>query len=164
MTAEGAGRVAPGCRQRNSHTSRISASTISGGRMRARRSAARAWLSAFGHVRFVTNSGSTSAARVGSGATPVGVLRAAIGIGSFSPSLKIWRRPAASDLDALDRQALQVGRRILGIEHLAVEEGLFAARGRDWNLVGLDAEVLGGFAPKVFAVDLLDQRLDIDVG
>ncbi len=40
----------------------------------------------------------------------------------------------SADFDALDRQALEVGARIVGIEHLAVEEGLLAARGRRRDL------------------------------
>src|ERR1700730_4118408 len=37
-------------------------------------------------------------------------------------------RPGRSDIDALDRKALQIGARIVRIEYLAVEECLLAAR------------------------------------
>ena len=51
-------------------------------------------------------------------------------------------------------EALEVGRRILRIEHLAVEEGLLAARGRGRDVGRRHAERLGGLAPDVLAVDL----------
>src|SRR5262249_52707195 len=38
------------------------------------------------------------------------------------------RRPGGSSFEALDEEALQIRVGVLGIEHLAVEEGLFAAR------------------------------------
>src|SRR6185369_10179833 len=69
---------------------------------------------------------------------------------------------APSDFDALDRERFQIGSRIFGIEHLAVEEGLLAARGGGWNLRGCDTEGLGSIAPHVFAVDLADQRLAVE--
>ena len=68
------------------------------------------------------------------------------------------------DLDAFDREALEIGGGIFGIENLAVEEGLLAARGRGRDVGGGNAERLGGFAPHVLAVDLLDQRLGVGVG
>src|SRR5260370_3791787 len=69
--------------------------------------------------------------------------------------------PLRSDLNTLDGQGFQIGRRIFRIEYLAVEESLVAARlgGRD---IGCgDAEILGGFLPEVLAVDLGDQRLGV---
>src|SRR5712691_973788 len=68
----------------------------------------------------------------------------------------------SSDLNALDGQGLQIRRRILGIEHLAVEEGLLAARLRRRNIGGRDAHFLGRLAPEILAVDLADQRLGVE--
>src|ERR1700712_3230373 len=75
-----------------------------------------------------------------------------------SPSRTLTR----SDLDALDGEALEIGRRIFRIENLAVEEGLFAARRGRWNVRRGDVELLGGLFPKVLAVDLGDQRLGVE--
>src|SRR5687768_7995393 len=66
-----------------------------------------------------------------------------------------------SDFDALDRKTLQVRGGIGRIEHLAVEEGLLAARTRFRNVGRGNAEPLGGLAPEILAVDLVDQRLDV---
>ncbi len=56
---------------------------------------------------------------------------------------RVRRGPAcSSDLDTLDRQALEVRVRIFRIEHLAVEEGLLAARRRGRNVGRRDAERL----------------------
>ncbi len=59
-----------------------------------------------------------------------------------------------SDLNTLDRQRLQIRSRIPGIEHLAVEEGLLAARGRGRNIGSGNAQLLGGVLPEIFAVHL----------
>src|SRR4051812_30963762 len=67
-----------------------------------------------------------------------------------------------SDINTLDRQGLQIRSRIFRIEHLAVEEGLLAARGRSRDLGRGDAERLGRVAPHIFAVDLADQRLAVE--
>src|ERR1700687_3280706 len=69
-----------------------------------------------------------------------------------------------SHLDALDRQALVVGGGLVGIEHLAVEERLLAARGRRRNVRGGDAESLGGLAPQILAVHFPDERLAVETG
>src|SRR5450631_3062290 len=69
--------------------------------------------------------------------------------------------PLRSDVNTLDGQGLQIRRRILGIEHLAVEEGLLAARGGGRDIGGGNAELLGRVLPEVFAVDLGDQRLGV---
>src|SRR6266705_3597481 len=66
-----------------------------------------------------------------------------------------------SDFSALDREALEIGRWVFGIEDFAVEEGLLAARCRGRNVGSLDRERLCGFAPDVFAVDLVNQRLHV---
>src|SRR5262245_31877347 len=87
--------------------------------------------------------------------SPVRLSRAACSLLSFSGG--------STDLGALDREALEVGAWIVGIENLAVEEGLLAARGRGRNLVGRHTEILCGLAPKVLAVHLLDERLGIEV-
>ena len=57
----------------------------------------------------------------------------------------------------------EIGLGIRGIEHLAVEEGLLAAR-RGLGNVGVGgADVLGGLAPQVLAIDLADDRLGVEV-
>src|SRR6478672_3356203 len=71
-------------------------------------------------------------------------------------------RPCSNSyVNTLDRQGLQIGRGIFGIEHLAVEEGLLAARGRGRD-VG-DAKLLRRVFPEILAVDLSDQRLGVEV-
>src|SRR5262245_13291164 len=104
--------------QSTCHTVRMSPSVMRGG---STRTAAR--LSA-GTTRLLKKSGfgaskrSTSALRAGSG-TAGWVLRAGMFI---SGSLRRSRNAAVSysHLDALDRQALEIGGRILRIEHFAV--------------------------------------------
>src|SRR4051794_9575438 len=66
-----------------------------------------------------------------------------------------------SNLSPFDRKALEIGQRIFGIEYLAVEERLLAARRRGWNVGSLDREFLGGGAPDVFAVDLVYEGLHV---
>ena len=71
-------------------------------------------------------------------ATAHGGAASALSSGMFIDVFSVAsREPAAlrrgphwsQTVDALDRQALEVGLRIVRIEHLAVEEGLLAARG-----------------------------------
>src|SRR5713101_893879 len=69
-----------------------------------------------------------------------------------------------SDVNTLDGQRLEVRRRIFGIEHLAVEEGLLAARLGGRDIGGGNAQGLGGIAPDVLTVDLGDQRLGVIAG
>src|SRR5712672_926092 len=69
--------------------------------------------------------------------------------GMFIAWLSASSVTSGSHLDALDRQALEIGRGVGGIEHLAVEKGLLAARGRRRDIGGDDAERLGGLAPQV---------------
>src|SRR4029453_6988266 len=67
-----------------------------------------------------------------------------------------------SDLNTLDRQRLQIRSRIFRIEHLAVEEGLLAARGRSRNVGSGDSHRLGSLFPEILTVDLGDQRLGVE--
>src|SRR4051794_3591125 len=52
--------------------------------------------------------------------------------------------------ELLDRERGQVGGRVLGVEDLAVEEGLAAAAGAARRLGGLHAGHLGGAPPEAF--------------
>src|SRR5437762_3578350 len=63
----------------------------------------------------------------------------------------------ASHFGALDRQALEVGHGVFGVEDLAVEEGLLAARGRRGDLLRGNVQRLCGLAPQILALDFLDQ-------
>src|SRR5439155_16059663 len=67
-----------------------------------------------------------------------------------------------SDINTLDRQGLQIRSGILGIEHLAVEEGLLAAGSRSRDVRSSDAERLGGLFPEILAIDLGDHRLGVE--
>src|SRR5712691_2137696 len=69
---------------------------------------------------------------------------------------------AHSHFEALDEEALEIGAGIGGVEDLAVEEGLLAARRRRRNIGRRHRELLRGRAPEVLAVDLLDQRLAVE--
>src|SRR5262245_22147718 len=155
-TRDGGGRVEPALRQSSSQTARVSAITTSGGSTRTRSSPSRSEIRLASGGRFGA-SGRTFASVAGNGGA---------GCAFTSGMFIAWILPAAdsSDFSALDGEALEVGARVVGIEHLAVEEGLLAARGRFRDLVGRHAEVLGGRPPDVLAVDLLDQRIGIDVG
>src|SRR5205809_704358 len=64
----------------------------------------------------------------------------------------------------LDRQTGEIGGRILGIEDLPIEEGLYAARRSSGDLIGRDADRRRRPAPEVLAVDLRDQRFGVEVG
>src|SRR6185312_2455134 len=77
------------------------------------------------------------------------------------PRLSYARPCSKSDVNTLDRQRLQIGRGIFGIEHLAVEEGLLAARGRGRDIGRGNAELLRRVLPEILAVDLSDQRLGV---
>src|SRR5882757_6562290 len=68
---------------------------------------------------------------------------------------------AHSHFEALDGEALEIGTGIGGVEDLAVEEGLLAARRRRRNIGPRHRQLLRGRAPEVLAVDLVDQRLGV---
>src|SRR5262245_28908617 len=69
---------------------------------------------------------------------------------------------ARSRFEALDGEALEISARVRRIEDLAVEEGLLAARSGSGNVGRRHRELLGGGAPEVLTVDLLDQRLAVE--
>src|SRR5215211_2946888 len=163
-TAEGGGNVAPDFRHRSSHTRRAAARTTNGGTTRdamlpitvPRRSAS---------GRFGVLSGSTRAVATGDAVRALSNFVISM---AMSTALLFRRANAlrghslsASDLDALDREALQVSGRVVRIEHLAVEERLPAARRRGRDLIGRDAEILCRLAPEILAVHLADERLGV---
>src|SRR5262245_5939010 len=152
-TADGGGRVAPARRHRSSHTSSASAITTAGGTTRTASRPARA-ARRLSSGRGCSRSGSTRAPpdRDGASATLSDLVTGMLM--GFAPS----------DLDALDRQALEVGARIVRIENLSVKERLLAARRGGRDVLGGNAELLGGFAPHVLAVDLGDERLGVEAG
>src|SRR3954463_2425488 len=102
---------------------------------------------------------SAAATAAGALAAVASVFMADIDIAGISP---LWlagprgrmRNPSTSNLDALDRQRLQIGTGIFGVEHLAVEERLLAARGRRRDVGCRHAKLLGSFLPEILAVDL----------
>src|SRR2546428_635162 len=120
MTFDGGGRVAPALRHSNSHTTSTIAITTTGGTMWAARSRSPA-VSRVVSGCFGRASGSTvaeTAAALAGGATTRSVLRRGIFIASVSASAsRRGRRPAApcfdSHLDALDREAFEVGGGVL---------------------------------------------------
>src|SRR6266702_6670851 len=79
---------------------------------------------------------------------------------------RMQRRAAlpGSNFNTLDGQVLQIRSRVFRIEHLAVEEGLLAARGRGRDFGSGNAELLGGLLPEILTVDLADQRLRVEAG
>src|SRR6478752_8047200 len=170
-TRDGGGRVEPARRQTSSQNNISSASTISGGTTRAAVSLAiLKYFSARG-ARFgvIVTTGATVVAGTGIAAALASALIAGIVIESASPCsisgpLANARPDCESDLNTLDGQGLQIRCRIFGIEHLAVEEGLLATRGRGWNVGRGNAEVLGRLLPEVLTVDLGDQRLGVVAG
>src|ERR1700716_2207760 len=147
-TFDGGGRVEPVRRQTSSQNSIKSAITINGGTTRTAVSfAILTYLSARGARLGVIVT--TGAAEAGSTAAVVSDFIAGIDIESASPCSKESRTQVhaaslGSDVNTLDGQGLQVRRRIFGIEHLAVEEGLLAARGRGRDIGSGNAEFLGG--------------------
>src|SRR5690606_30928066 len=70
---------------------------------------------------------------------------------------------AASAAYGLDREAVEVGHRVLGVEHLAVEEGLQPARGRGRDVARRHTQFLRGLAPQVLAVHLAHPGLHVEV-
>src|SRR5262245_5215407 len=152
-TADGGGRVAPARRHRSSHTSSASAITTAGGTTRTASRPAKA-ARRLSSGRGCSRTGSTRAPpdRDGASATLSDLVTGMLM--GFAPS----------DLDALDRQALEVGARIVRIENLAVEERLLAARRGGRDVLGGNTELLGGLAPHVLAVHLGDERLGVEAG
>src|SRR5262245_35796695 len=132
-TREGGGSAEPARRQASSQNSSSSASTTSGGITRTAVSLAiLTYFSATGGRLGVIVTILAGAAAAGSTAVLASVFMAGIDIWKSSPCIG-WQprdrsRPPGSNLHALDGQRLQVGGRIRGIEDLAVEEGLLAAR------------------------------------
>src|SRR5262249_13866295 len=107
----------------------------------------------------------TSAVAAGNGVTDA-VLRAGMFMRVISVGKAGRGRPSGgplrrSHLDALDGEALEISRRILRIEHFAVEEGLLAARGRGRDIGGRHRERLCGLAPEILAIDLAHERLGV---
>ena len=97
------------------------------------------------------------------------VFMACIFIGSMSPcSMERTARERAarlgSDVDTLDGQRLQIRRRIFRIEHLAVEEGLLAARLRGRDIGSGDAELLGGIRQRSSRLTLAISALESKPG
>src|SRR4026209_1615471 len=69
-----------------------------------------------------------------------------------------------SHFDAFDRQALEVGAGVVGVEHLAVEEGLLAARRRGRDVGRGQRQRLCGIAPDIFAIHFVYERLGVRTG
>src|SRR5258707_265892 len=140
MTLVGGGREAPGCAHSTCQMPRISASDSSSGRR----------LSALRVAAAITLASSR----------PPGISRAEP-IDTLPGSTLSKTDIMLSGSDALDRERLEVGVGIGGIEDLAVEQAFLAARrgGRDLRI--RHAERLGRLAPDVLAVDLVDERLAV---
>src|SRR4051812_10166546 len=162
---EGAGSVAPGFMHRTCHTASMSASMTSGGMVRVATVASAGRILVFTKLGFGVDNRSTVAV-AGETATDGSVLTRGMVI-QRSPSPREAsgsRRAAArarSHLDALDRQALEVGARVLGVEDLAVEEGLLAARRRFRDVGCRQRHRLGGGAPEILAVHFVYKCLGI---
>src|SRR5262245_53795217 len=142
-TAEGGGSVAPARRHSSSHTSNASASTTAGGTTptaSVRATAARRPSSGRGCSR----SGSTRAPSLRGGASAIR--------SDFVTGMLMGAAP--SNLDALDRQALEVGAGIVRIEQFYVEERLLDARRGGRNVLGGEGEVIGVLASHVHTVDV----------
>src|SRR5262249_14361119 len=150
--------VAPGCMHKTCHTARMSPSVTSGGITRTAMRPSAGTSQVFRMFGLGASKCRTSAVAAGNGVTDAvfgaGMLMRVISVGKAGrgrPSGGPLRR---SHLDALDGEALEISRRILRIEHFAVEEGLLAARGRGRDIGGRHRERLCGLAPEILAIDL----------
>src|SRR5215813_1923770 len=168
-TREGGGRAEPVRRQASSQNNSSSATTTSGGITRTAASLAiLAYFSVAGALLGVIVTISAGAEAAGA-ATAASDFMAGIDISKII-SVNEWNGPRdrcgppGSNLDALDGQGFQIRGRIFGIEHLAVEEGLLAARRGRRDVRGGNAKLLGGLLPEIFTVDLGDQRLGVEAG
>src|SRR3982074_2025166 len=129
MTLEGGGRVAPALRHTSSQTNRASAITTTGG---TRRAAISRDTTSIRFARGGTRGGASGSTVAVMAAVLAGsaITGSVLTRGMFIAWLSASSVTSGSHLDALDRQALEVGGRVGGIEHLAVKEGLLCARGR----------------------------------
>src|SRR6185436_3069171 len=141
-TRDGGGRVEPARRHTSSQNRSSSARTMSGGTTRTAVSLAiLMYFSARGaSFGFIATTGVAIVGEVtGIAVAVASVFIACIDIEIVSPrfnerAARLPRGPVGSDINTLDRQRLQVSGRIFGIEYLAIEEGLLAARGRSRNV------------------------------
>src|SRR5262245_22824250 len=162
-TRDGGGSEAPLRAQSISHTTRRSATTTAGGITRAARSASAASTrGARGGVALRGSAVTTPARRCGC-AGAASTLMAIRFMSCISEQERAAARgsPLGSGFQALDRQAFQVVCGVVGIEDLAVEEGLLAARGRGRDDSGWQRQLARRLAPEVLTVDLSDQGLGI---
>src|SRR3981081_23844 len=162
---DGAGSVAPGFMHRICHTASMSPSMTRGGIVRVA-TAPRA-----GRTFVVTKLGfgvdnRSTVAVAGEIATDGSILTRGRVI-QRSPSPRAGKARAArrarprSTLDAFNGQTLEVGARIVGIEYLAVEEGLLAARGRTWDVGRGQRQRLCSVAPEILAIHFVYEGLGV---
>src|SRR5687767_6452 len=145
-TRDGGGRLASGAAQSSSQIPTIAATASNGGNR-------------FSRWRFAAAEKRDGAATARAG------LRASPALEAFADTAKATTFGASArgsdraveliaSARALDREACEIRLGIRGVEHLAVEERLDAARRRPRDLRRRHAELLRGLAPQVLAIDL----------